>query len=104
MSFHISFCNPLEPAIVELGIIDGDRVVDQFSSIRWESYLEEMKGKPQEEIFYSPSFEIENTENKNALSISAVGEPENYEFYIFYKRPKIIKSFLDCRRPISMII
>jgi len=52
-----------------------------------------MKNVRDEDIYFSPSFEIENKENKNGLSISAVGEPDNFKFYIFYKRPKMIKSF-----------
>ncbi|MBA4240028.1 MAG: hypothetical protein C0448_04850 [Sphingobacteriaceae bacterium] len=43
-------------------------------------------------MFYSPSFEIENLDNENGLTISAVGNAGNYEFYIFYKRPKTVKK------------
>ena len=39
------------------------------------------------DIYFSPSLEVENKANKNGLTISAVGDPEDPEFYIFYKRP-----------------
>ena len=51
-----------------------------------------MQTRPETEACFSPSLEIENLENKNSLSISAVGEPGNFEFYIFYKRPKEVKQ------------
>ena len=93
MNFHATFCAPLQPDIIDLGNIEKENVVSEFQNISWNKYLEAMKGKPDNEIYYSPSFEFENTENNNSLSISAVGEPENFEFYIFYKRPKTVKSF-----------
>jgi len=93
MEFSISFCDPLKKDIVEMGDIDKDKVFEIFEDIKWNSYLSKMKDVRDEYIYFSPSFEIENKENKNGLSISAVGEPDNFEFYIFYKRPKMIKSF-----------
>ena len=93
MEFSISFCDPLKKDIVEMGDIAKDKVFEIFEDIKWNSYLSKMKDVRDEDIYFSPSFEIENKENKNGLSISAVGEPDNFEFYIFYKRPKMIKSF-----------
>ena len=93
MEFSVSFCDPFKKDIVEMGDIDKDKVVEIFEDIKWNSYLSKMKDVRDEDIYFSPSFEIENKENKNGLSISAVGEPDNFEFYIFYKRPKMIKSF-----------
>ena len=48
-----------------------------------------------------PSFEVENKESKNGLAISAVGDPNNYEFYIFYKRPKNIKPYFGLKEKIN---
>ncbi len=53
------------------------------------------------EIYYSPSLEIENKDTKHGLSISAVGDPKNYEFYIFYKRPKKVKIFFGLKEKIN---
>jgi len=93
MEFSVSFCDPFKKDIVEMGDIAKDKVFEIFEDIKWNSYLSKMKDVRDEDIYFSPSFEIENKENKNGLSISAVGEPDNFKFYIFYKRPKMIKSF-----------
>ena len=91
MSFRASFCDPLNPVIIELGEIHKDLIIDKFESINWSDYLRKMQNADEKEIQYSPSLEIENKENKHGLAISAVGEPDNFEFYIFYKRPKEVK-------------
>ncbi|SHH49395.1 hypothetical protein [Flavobacterium defluvii] len=45
------------------------------------------------DVFYSPSLEFENLDNKTGLSVSAVGNPDKYEFYVFFKRPKMQKRW-----------
>lgn len=60
-----------------------------------------METAREDEIFYSPSLEIENTDSKHGLAISAVGEPDNYEFYIFYKRPKSVKTLFGFQEKID---
>ncbi len=55
----------------------------------------------QDEIYYSPSFEVENKQGKNGLAISAVGDPANFEFYIFYQRPKNVKSFFGLKEKVN---
>ena len=93
MQFKLSFCDPFKPDIIELGDISAEKIIESFEKINWADYLLRMENVNQSEIYYSPSFEIENKENKNGLSISAVGSPENFEYYIFYKRPKMRKRF-----------
>lgn len=91
MKFNVSFCDPFSPDIIQLGDFSQEQIIPEFEKINWSEYLERMANAEQSEIHYSPSFEIDNPINKNALSISAVGDPNKYEFYIFYKRPKKIK-------------
>lgn len=98
MSFRASFCDPFKPDIIEMGRIDKDSIIEKFESIDWADYLKRMQTAKDEKIFYSPSLEIENNETKNALSISAVGDPAQYEFYIFYKRPKNVKMFFGLKK------
>lgn len=93
MKFRASFCDPLEPDIIELGSMPKDEVINHFEKINWNRYLQKVVTAKQDEIYYSPSFEAENEESSNGLVISAVGNPDNYEFYIFYKRPKKVKTF-----------
>jgi hypothetical protein len=94
MNFHASFCDPFSPDIIDLGRIEKENILTTFSEIPWTNYLQDMQGRPDDDIHYSPSLEIENRDNQQSLSISAVGEPSGFEFYIFYKRPKIVKTFL----------
>lgn len=94
MNFRASFCTPFNPEIIELGDVSKENIINTFEKIPWSDYLEKMKTVKVEDIYYSPSLEIENKDNKNGLAISAVGEPDNYEFYVFYKRPKKVGIFL----------
>lgn len=91
MNFRASFCDPFKPDIIEIGNISENKIMETFDKIPWAEYLEKMKTAKQNEIHYSPSLEIENKDNRNGLSISAV---DGGEWYIFYKRPKLVKRFL----------
>lgn len=91
MKFKATQCDPLNPNIIELGDISPENIVTAFHKINWPDLLKKMTAVEPEEIYFSPSFEVENTETKHGLAISAVGDPEDFEFYIFYKRPKLIK-------------
>jgi len=90
MKFRASFCDPFKPDIIEMGDIEKDKIMETFEKIPWNKLLDEMKLKKENEIYYSPSLEIENKDNKNGLSVSIV---DGKEWYIFYKRPKMVKKF-----------
>ena len=98
MNFRASFCDPFNPDIVELGNIEKDKIMETFDKIPWTEYLSKIKIAKQSEIHYSPSLEIENKDNKNGLSVSAV---DGTEWYIFYKRPKLVKSFFGLSKKID---
>jgi hypothetical protein len=76
-SFRYSICEPLKPEIIEKGQIDQKQIVKTFQEFPWGKYLTDSAN------------EFENTSNKNGLTASAVGDPGNFEFYLFYKRPKM---------------
>lgn len=101
MNFRASFCDPFKPDIVELGIILKDSIIEEFEKIFWADLLKRMEAAKEDEIFYSPSFETENMDSKHGLSISAVGSPDNYEFYVFYKRPKTVKTFFGLKEKVN---
>jgi hypothetical protein len=91
MSFKASFCHPLKKDVIDMGNVPNDKVIDTFKNTDWKECLvqaENFAGDP----YYSPSLEIENTDNKNSLEISAVGEPDDFCFYVFYKRPKEVSG------------
>ena len=86
--FRASFCDPFKKDIIEIGQISENAIIDKFERTDWKDFLRQMKNAKEDDIFYSPSLEIENQETKHGLSISAVGDPDNFDFMIFYKRPK----------------
>lgn len=100
MNFRGSFCDPFKREIIELRDIQKDKILEQFENIPWTDLLGKMELAKESEIFYSPSLEIENKDNKHGLAISAVGHPNKYEFYIFYKRPKKIKILFGLKERI----
>jgi hypothetical protein len=89
MNFRASLCDPLKPEIIELGDIEKDKIIDEFEKIPWRDLLRKMDEVEEKEIFYSPSFEIENKDNKNGLVFSIIDETE---WYIFFKRPKLVQK------------
>ena len=88
MKFRASFCDPFNPTIIELGEIPRDKIFEKFDSFPWLDLIKKMSTAKQNEIHYSPSFEVDNLDNKNGLSVSAI---DGKEWYIFYKRPKKVK-------------
>ena len=91
MKFRASFCDPFCFEVIELGPIETNNIIEKFESTDWKEYLRKMEFADEDQIHLSPSLEIENTETKHGLCISAVGTPASYEFYVFYKRPKRTK-------------
>jgi hypothetical protein len=94
MKFKASFCDPTEAEMIELGDISQEAIIDQFEKIDWNDYLQKVITTKIDDIYYDPSFVVENKESKNSLVVSAVGEPHIYEFRITYNQPKEVKSFL----------
>lgn len=101
MNFRASFCHPFQKDVIEFGNVSKDNIIDKFQKTPWADFLSQMSNVNENEIYYSPSLEIENTDNRHSLSISAVGESDNFEFYIFYKRPKKIKSFFGLKEKLN---
>lgn len=101
INFSASFCDPLNPIIIQLGDISKEQVIDEFEKINWKGYLQKMNDVKENEIYYSPSFEVHNKDSKHGIAISAVGDQNNYEFYIFYKRPKKVKSWFGLKEKLD---
>ena len=88
--FRASFCDPLKPDIIEIGEVEKEKIMDLFENIPWQEHLAKMRTVKESEIHYSPSLEVENKDNRNGLTFSAInGE----EWYIFFKRPKRVRKF-----------
>lgn len=78
---------------MELQPVTADQIVPTFEQVPWAELLRQMEGKPESEIHFSPSLEIENKQIRCGITISVCGSPADYEFYIFYKRPKLVSRF-----------
>ena len=87
--FRYSICEPLNPKVIEKGMIAPDSVIGLFNDFQWDYYLKKI--------------EVENKANKNGLTISAVGDPEDPEFYIFYKRPISVVKKQFFRKPQTVV-
>ena len=104
--FRYSICEPLNPKVIEKGMIAPDSVIGLFNDFQWDYYLKqiEVAETRKMDIYFSPSLEVENKANKNGLTISAVGDTEDPEFYIFYKRPISVVKKQFFRKPQEDVI
>ncbi|MGH1338644.1 MAG: hypothetical protein ACRBFS_21200 [Aureispira sp.] len=94
--FRYSICTPLNPAIIEKGDIAKEDIMKTLEAFPWQMYLLQMTTvSDASEIYYSPSLEFENKANQHGILASAVGAPDQYEFYIFYKKPPTQKGGED---------
>lgn len=91
--FRHRICEPLNPHIIGKGSIAKNDIIATFNNFPWDKYLKQMETAKASLIYYSPSLEIENKNNKNGLAISAVGKPNNNTFHVFFKRPKMLIRF-----------
>ncbi len=93
MKFRASFCDPTELEMIELGDLSPDEIIDQFEKTDWNAYLQKLKTARMDNIYSDPSLVVENIESKNNIVVSAVGQPDLYEYRITYHQPKKVKSF-----------
>ena len=91
--FRYSICDPLKKEPIDLGDIEKDKILDVVDKLPWTDLLAKMKEVKESEIHFSPSIEFENKNNRHGLCISIVENDNGYEFYIFYKRPKMVNRF-----------
>lgn len=88
INFRHSICEPLNPVVLEKGALAKEQILPLLAAFPWRKYLLEMQQAEEQEIHFSPSLEIEHQSSGQGIVVSAVGEPDDFEFYIFYKRPK----------------
>ncbi len=75
-------------------LLSASQVKEMVLNYPWKENLKRLKALPKEETFYSPSLEFINQKNNFSLTFSAGGEnPENFEFYLWYKR-KVMRKML----------
>ncbi|WP_426491566.1 hypothetical protein [Hymenobacter sp. 102] len=93
MAFTLSYCDPLHPKARQLGAAEPEQILEFFRQVPWEAELPKLTVTPPDEVHWSASVEVKNTVTQEAVCISAVGEPADYAFHVFYIRPKRIRRF-----------
>jgi hypothetical protein len=88
--FRYSICDPLKSEPIEMGEIEKGKILDIVDRFPWTDLLDKMKRVKESDIHFSPSVEFENKANRHGLSISIVEDEKGNEFYIFFKRPKMV--------------
>lgn len=67
--------------------------MDTFMQYPWMEKLKILSSLPEEKICFSPSLEFEDTVTRQGVIFSFVGDDAGTEFYIFYKRDKMVSIF-----------
>lgn len=93
MAFTLSYCEPLNHEALELGALEPEQILQFFRQVPWEAELTKMTATSPDEVHWSASVDVKNTVTQEVVSISAVGEPADHVFYIFYIRPKQVRRF-----------
>ena len=94
-----SICDPLKKEPIEIGEIEREKALDVFDKFPWNEMIDKMKGVKPTEINWAPSIEFENKENQHGINISIVDD--GTEFYIFFKRPKLVDRFFGLSRKVN---
>lgn len=89
MKYYLFHPLKLEP--IEQGLISKNKFKLILDNFPWVELLKEQLKASNEEINNSPSIILEN-EKGIGLNVSIVGELDDYEFYICYKRPTLRKK------------
>lgn len=93
MAFTLSYCDPLNPDALELGAAEPEQILQFFRQVPWEAELAKIIAAPSNKVHWSASVDVKNTVTQEVISISVVGEPADYVFYVFYIRPKRVRRF-----------
>ncbi len=93
--FRYSICDPFVQEPIEMGDTEKEKIPEILASFPWKDMLDKIDNAGDREIHFSPSIEFENKTNRHGLSISIIDESE---FYIFYKRPKLVSRFFGLKK------
>jgi len=88
--FKYSICDPLVKDPIEMGEIEKEKISDILDRFPWNDLLDKNNHANERNIYFSPSIEFENKDTRHGLAISIVEGENGSEFYIFYKRPKLV--------------
>ncbi|GAA4302701.1 hypothetical protein [Nibribacter koreensis] len=90
--FHHAFSDPFQPEEVDLGYIEGYKLKQTFLEWPWEKWLHKMEVAATDDFHSSPTLNISQRDQKREMLLSALIDKGQTIFYVFYRRPKIVKS------------
>lgn len=86
MKLKYSESHPLKSHEIQVQYLLKKAFVKKFMAFKWEELLDLMLKANPDEIHCSPSVNLEDETGKY-ISVSIVGELDDYEFYVCFKRP-----------------
>ncbi|WP_109435349.1 hypothetical protein [Aquimarina sp. AU119] len=78
--------HPLKAELVNKRLLSKEEFVNKYEKFPWKELLEEQLNADDKNIHCSPSLNVENNDGK-LISVSIVGQLNDYEFYVCFKRP-----------------
>lgn len=88
LKLKYSESHPLKAGLINEKLLSKEEFIKKYKNFPWEALLKEQLNaeNKNENIHCSPSLNVKNNDG-NGISVSIVGELNNYEFYVCYKRP-----------------
>jgi len=86
LKLKYSESHPLKTYVVNEQFLTKKEFIEKFENFQWLDLLKLQRSANENQIHCSPSLNIEN-ESGDGVSVSIVGELDEYEFYVCYKRP-----------------
>ncbi|OIQ17261.1 MAG: hypothetical protein BM557_08590 [Flavobacterium sp. MedPE-SWcel] len=82
-----------DPNIFTQKTVNSTELEQEFNNYDWNGFLVKANEAIKKDIGYEPPVEFENKSDKNSISFFPAGEPDDYNFLVFYTRPKNIKKW-----------
>ncbi|WP_299113242.1 hypothetical protein [uncultured Winogradskyella sp.] len=86
MKLKYSESHPLKSYLVNEQLLTKDEFIAKFNDFQWLDLLKLQLSANENQIHNSPSLNIEDDKG-DGVSVSIVGDLNEYEFYVCYKRP-----------------
>lgn len=92
--YDCSIADASDPDTTRKSTLKKEDLVNAFKNFDWDTFLIQAEKAMQRDKYFYPPVEFENNTSRHSLAFFPVGKPGDYEFLLFYKRPKTIKKWL----------
>jgi len=86
LKLKYSESHPLKSYLVNQQLLTKDEFIEKFKDFQWLDLLKLQHSANENQIHCSPSLNIENNKG-DGVSVSIVGDLNEFEYYVCYKRP-----------------